>query len=248
MTTLLVIAKSPFPGRVKTRLTPPYTPAEAAALAEAALTDTLHMALSAPADRRILVLDGEPGLWLPQGFDVVPQCAGRLDQRLAAAFDACSGPTLLVGMDTPQITVDLLASVQELGPHDASIGPAADGGYWALGLGTPNGAVVHGVPMSTSATGAVQRARLHAAGLHVRLLPVLRDVDTAADAQAVAAEVPLSRFATRWRAVHSAALQRAGAASCFASQEPLLSPPPTTAVLPALHPTGTAAHFRGLSR
>ncbi|MFI6940761.1 DUF2064 domain-containing protein [Streptomyces sp. NPDC050418] len=200
-TTLLVIAKSPVPGRVKTRLTPPCTPAEAAALAEAALRDTLHAVRSAPAGRRVLVLDGEPGPWLPAGFEVVRQSGGGLDDRLAAAFDACTGPALLVGMDTPQVTPGLLASAGELTPGEAAFGPAADGGFWALGLGRPDGALVRGVPMSTARTGAVQLERLYAAGLRVRVLPTLRDVDTAADAEAVAAEAPDSRFAARWRTV-----------------------------------------------
>ncbi|MDG4866242.1 glycosyltransferase, partial [Streptomyces sp. T-3] len=69
-TTLLVIAKEPLPGRVKTRLTPPFTPVEAAELAEAALTDTLAVVRALPARRRILVLDGRPGPWLPPGFEV----------------------------------------------------------------------------------------------------------------------------------------------------------------------------------
>lgn len=58
---LLVIAKEPRPGRVKTRLTPPFTPQEAAELAEAALADTLAAVAAAPAARRVLVLDGAPG-------------------------------------------------------------------------------------------------------------------------------------------------------------------------------------------
>lgn len=101
MTTLLVIAKEPRPGWVKTRLTPPFTASEAAALARAALADTLSAVAAAPASRRVLVLDGTPGPWLPPGFDVVPQCAGGLDERLAGAFAGCDGPALLIGMDTP---------------------------------------------------------------------------------------------------------------------------------------------------
>ena len=107
-TTLLVIAKQPVPGRVKTRLVPPCTHEQAAALAEAALADTLHTVLMAPARRRVLVLEGEPGPWLPAGFDVVPQCGGPLDERLAGAFAAVRGPALLIGMDTPQVTPGLL--------------------------------------------------------------------------------------------------------------------------------------------
>ena len=195
MTTLLVIAKEPLPGRVKTRLTPPFTPAEAAALAEAALADTLHAVSAAPATRRVLVLDGTPGPWLPPGFEIVPQCAGGLDLRLADAFARCDGPALLIGMDTPQVTPELL-TVDFTG-YDACFGPAEDGGFWALGLARPDPALLRGVPMSTPRTGAVQRRRLVAAGLRVRDLPRLRDVDTAADAAAVAALAPRGRFAAR---------------------------------------------------
>lgn len=195
MTTLLVIAKEPLPGRVKTRLTPPFTPAEAAELAEASLADTLHAVAATPAGRRVLVLDGSPGPWLPPGFDVVPQCAGGLDLRLADAFARCAGPALLIGMDTPQVTPELLAV--DFAGYDACFGPAEDGGFWALGLAEPDPALLRGVPMSTPWTGAVQRRRLLAAGLRVRELPRLRDVDTAADAVAVAARAPHGRFAAR---------------------------------------------------
>ena len=194
-TTLLVIAKQPVPGRVKTRLVPPCTHEQAAALAEAALADTLRTVLMVRAARRVLVLDGEPGPWLPPGFDIVPQCGGPLDQRLAAAFAAVRGPALLIGMDTPQVTPEMLAV--DWRAADAVFGPAADGGFWALGLREPDPALLRGVPMSTSATGAIQRARLVAAGLRVAELPQLRDVDTAVDALAVAREAPQTLFAAR---------------------------------------------------
>jgi len=191
MTTLRVIAKEPRPGRVKTRLTPPFTPREAAALAEAALADTLDVVARTPARRRVLVLDGEPGPWLPSGFEVVRQCRGGLDERLAAAFAQCTGPSLLIGMDTPQVTPELLTA--DLTAHDACFGPAEDGGFWALGLADPDPALLLGVPMSTPHTGAAQRARL--AGLRVQDLPPLRDVDTAHDAELVAEAAPGGRFA-----------------------------------------------------
>ncbi|MCZ4602432.1 DUF2064 domain-containing protein [Streptomyces sp. Lzd4kr] len=190
-TTLLVIAKEPRPGHVKTRLTPPFTPHEAAALAEAALADTLEVVARTPARRRVLVLQGSPGPWLPPGFDVVRQCPGGLDERLAAAFAHCTGPSLLIGMDTPQVTPELLTV--DFGDCDAYFGPAEDGGFWALGLADPDPALLRGVPMSTSGTGAAQRARL--AGLRVRDLPRLRDVDTARDAWSVARQAADGRFA-----------------------------------------------------
>lgn len=206
-TTVLVIAKQPVPGRVKTRLVPPCSHEQAASLAEAALADTLRAVAMTPARRRVLVLDGRPGRWLPPGFDVVPQCAGPLDQRLAAAFGRVTGPALLIGMDTPQVTPGLLA-VDWRGA-DAVFGPAADGGFWALGLRSPDPALLRGVPMSTAATGAVQRARLAAAGLRVADLPRLRDVDTAADAVTVAGLAPRTRFAARAREL-AAVLSRPG--------------------------------------
>lgn len=195
MTTLLVVAKEPVPGRVKTRLTPWYTPQQAAVLAEAALTDTLEAVRATAAARHVLVLDGVPGAWLPAGIDVVPQVAGGLDERLAAAFAACSGPALLIGMDTPQVTPALLAHGLELTKSGAVIGPAEDGGFWALGLAEPEPGLLLGVPMSVPETGAVQRRRLVDAGLVVRDLPHLRDVDTPDDVRQVAAETPGSRFA-----------------------------------------------------
>src|SRR5439155_3346008 len=108
MTTLVVMAKEPVPGQVKTRLQPPFSPIEAATLAEAALADTLDAVRRAPARRRVLAIAGRVGHWLPAGFAVVPQPAGGLDRRIAAALAGCRGPCLVVGMDTPQLTPELL--------------------------------------------------------------------------------------------------------------------------------------------
>ncbi|MFD4867606.1 DUF2064 domain-containing protein [Streptomyces sp. NPDC058412] len=196
MSTLLVIAKAPVAGLVKTRLTTAFTPQQAADLALASLQDTLAAVLATPAGRRVLVLDGRPGPWIPDGIEVVPQGTGGLDARLAAAFALAGGPALLIGMDTPQVTPGLLALGLDFTEADAWFGPADDGGFWALGLADPDPALLLGVPMSVAHTGAVQRRRLSDAGLAVRDLPELCDVDTPADAQRVAAAAPRTRFAT----------------------------------------------------
>ncbi|MFI5980601.1 DUF2064 domain-containing protein [Streptomyces sp. NPDC051555] len=195
MSTLLVIAKAPVAGRVKTRLTTQFTPQQSADLALASLRDTLATVLATPADRRVLVLDGQPGPWIPDGIEAVPQGTGGLDVRLAAAFALTDGPALLIGMDTPQITPGLLALGLDFTEADAWFGPADDGGFWALGLANPDPALLLGVPMSVAHTGEVQRRRLTDAGLSVRDLPELCDVDTPADARRVAAAAPHTRFA-----------------------------------------------------
>ncbi len=202
---LLVIAKAPVPGRSKTRLCPPCTAAQAAALAQAALRDTLAAVAATPARRRVLVLDGEPGAWLPPGIEVVAQRGGGLAERLACAFDdaAAGGPALLIGMDTPQVTSSVLqAGLDALRDGARSVlGLAADGGYWAIGIRRPDPAVFAGVPMSLPCTGAAQRIRLRQLGLDPVALPVLRDVDRIDDAIEVAALAPGGHFAPTLQAI-----------------------------------------------
>jgi rSAM/selenodomain-associated transferase 1 len=197
--TVIVLAKAPLPGRVKTRLTPPLNPGEAAALACAALEDTLEAAAESRAERLVLALDGEPGEWLPPEFDVIAQRGDGQAERLAAAFDDVGGPALLIAMDTPQVTPELLDEGLARLSEGAVIGPATDGGYWTIGLARPDARVFAGVPMSTRHTGAAQLARLTSLGLPTHHLPPLRDVDTFEDARSVAALAPDGRFATALR-------------------------------------------------
>ena len=195
---LVVIAKAPAPGRSKTRLCPPCTPQQAADLAEAALRDTLTAVALCPARRRLLALEGEPGAWLPADFELLEQAGDGLGERLGRALVAAGGPALVVGMDTPQLTAGLLAqacTALSADGADAVLGPALDGGYWTIGLQHPDPAVFAGVPMSVPSTFRAQRRRLEELGLRWTRLPPLRDVDTIADAQAVARRAPGSRFA-----------------------------------------------------
>jgi len=186
MSHVLVMAKSPVAGRVKTRLCPPCTPQEAAELAEAALADTLDAVAACGASRRIVALDGAPGPWLPAGFEVVPQVRGTFDRRLAAAWSAAGGAGVQIGMDTPQVTAGLLDdALATLDSTASALGLAGDGGWWAIGLRRPDPQVFLDVPMSTSGTGAAQLARLHQLGLDVTALPSLVDLDTIGDLPAV---------------------------------------------------------------
>jgi uncharacterized protein len=200
---LVVIAKAPVPGRVKTRLCPPCTPEQAAWLARSALEDTLAACdAAAGAGGHVLALDGEPNGWLPAGWEVIEQRGDGLAERLANAFADVGEPALLVGMDTPQVgAAALRGGLTVLAHADAALGPATDGGYWAIGLREPDPAVFAGVPMSRSETAGVQRARLDALGLRTAELPPLRDVDDIGDARAVAAAAPHGRFAAALGAI-----------------------------------------------
>lgn len=204
-TDLVLLAKAPVPGRVKTRLTPAFSPEQAAALAHAAIRDTLAVMGAVPG-RRHVVWDGPTPAWLPGDATVLTQRGAGLDERLTGAFADVlrdgRGPALLVGMDTPQLTpADL--QVDWRGAN-AVLGLSEDGGFWAVGLRRAHPQAFLGVPMSTPDTGRAQLRRLQSLGLRVRLLRCLRDVDTIEDAAAVAALAPDTRFARLHRRLTTA--------------------------------------------
>jgi glycosyltransferase A (GT-A) superfamily protein (DUF2064 family) len=201
MTQLLVITKAPVPGRSKTRLTPPCTPEHAAAIAAAAVGDTLDVVRATRVQRRVVALDGAPGELDLTGCTVVPQVDGDLGTRLAHAFADAMGdtdgqlPTMLIGMDTPQVSPGLLADCLDrlvaAGPGTAVLGTAPDGGWWALGVhASADAAMLPDVPMSRDDTAELTRAALERAGLTVLALPPLTDIDHFPDAVAVAALCP----------------------------------------------------------
>ena len=213
---VLVMAKAPVPGRAKTRLCPPCSPFEAAAVAEAALADTLEAVTACHADRILVALEGVAGPWLPAGLEVIPQRGSGLAERLAHAWHDCAGGRhrgwgLQIGMDTPQVTgpeldglLAGLAAANEVPGHvpRAILGGAADGGWWVIGLpGTDPHAVFTGLPMSTAGTHRATELRLRDLGLDVSAAPLRTDIDRFEDLLAVAAEIPASRTAAVARAI-----------------------------------------------
>lgn len=201
--TLLVIAKAPEPGCVKTRLCPPCTTLQAASIASAALKDTFAAVDAADPARRVVAFDGAPGPWIPARYELVEQVTGGLGERLEAAFRWVSStgdgasPMMVLGMDTPQVSAaDITGSLRVLSEPgvDAVLGPALDGGYWTIGFTAEvvSGltGLFDGVPMSTSHTADAQIATLDSLGLNCRILRSLRDIDTWVDALAVAEEFP----------------------------------------------------------
>lgn len=209
--TVLVMAKAPVPGRVKTRLAADLDGRAdlAASLALAALVDTVRActeAVGAASCR--LALGGRPeGIDDLRaelaGWSVVPQGDGALGRRIALALAGVPGPVVQLGMDTPQVTaahlLDLLAGLVH---DDAVLAPATDGGWWALALRDGRaGAPLDGVPLSTRSAYADTRAALRSAGLTVAGAPTLTDVDRLGDARAVAREAPATVFAQRFAEV-----------------------------------------------
>ena len=209
---LLVLAKAPVPGKVKTRLCPPAIPDHAARIAAAAFLDTLDAVLAVPNVIPVVALTGD----LAEAVDgaalrarlrdvtVLPQRGVTLGQRIAAAYaDTAAAvgyrPVLQIGMDTPQVGAPLLSHCLEVlhgDGVDAVLGMAVDGGWWVLGVLRPELAdLIADIPTSRSDTGLRTLAALQTAGCQVVELPQLSDVDTWEDAVAVARAVPGSRFA-----------------------------------------------------
>jgi glycosyltransferase A (GT-A) superfamily protein (DUF2064 family) len=208
--TLLVVAKAPVPGLAKTRLAATIGDAAAADFAAAALLDTLDAVAEAAVTARVVALTGD----LTEAsrrteiearlaaFTVIEQrgtgFADRLANAHADASAAAGGlPVLQIGMDTPQVTSDLLADcAATLCDADAVLGMACDGGWWVLGVTEPQMAeCLRTVPMSQPDTGAVTLRALGDTVGDVRLVPELPDVDTFDDVAVVArACLPGSRF------------------------------------------------------
>ncbi|WP_020104937.1 DUF2064 domain-containing protein [Nocardia sp. 348MFTsu5.1] len=207
---ILIVAKAPVPGQVKTRLTENFSEIEAADLAAAAFLDTLDTALSVRSAPVVVAMTGrledavhgeEIGRRLRHAT-VISQHGNTFGERLQNAHrdtaEVVHGAVFQVGMDTPQVTADqfrtALAAVSET---DAALGPATDGGWWGLGLHGARGAhTLCGIRMSSADTGATTRAALEDIGLRVTELPELNDFDHPEDIYGVARQcAPGSRFA-----------------------------------------------------
>ncbi len=205
---VLVVAKAPVPGLVKTRLGALVGADAAAELAAAALLDTLEACTLAGAEGH-LSLAGDLDAAVHGGaievaltdWTISSQRGDGFAERLVNAHaDAGSGTVVQIGMDTPQVTpADLVAVAALLDGHDAALAPATDGGWWALGRRDPD-VVRHltDVPMSTDTTCVDTRRALERAGARVASGAPMTDVDTCEDADLVASLAPHTRFARVW--------------------------------------------------
>lgn len=211
--TLLVVAKAPVPGQAKTRLAATVGDRLAAEIAAAALLDTLDAVAAAPVVGRVVAFIGELDEALDadeirsrlMSFTVIPQRGNSFADRLANAHaDAADGyPVLQIGMDTPQVSAELLVDCgRQLCESPAVLGFAHDGGWWALGMRTPESAAcLRDVPMSQPDTGILTLKALNSNGIKVALLEELADFDVVDDVPVVRESCRAnSRFARATRA------------------------------------------------
>lgn len=190
---ILVFAKAPRPGLVKTRMTPPFSPSEAAELYACLLDDVLEatagIARNLGLDAVVAVYPaeacGEIARRAPPIFRVVAQCGQDLAQRMRwAVSEAAAGgfsPVLLRGSDSPALGLGTIKeALVSLEREDVVISPDLDGGYNLIGLRRPAPALFDH-PMSTGSVVADTLASASRLGLRARLLPGGFDLDTAAD-------------------------------------------------------------------
>ncbi|HVO30043.1 MAG TPA: TIGR04282 family arsenosugar biosynthesis glycosyltransferase [bacterium] len=191
----LVFAKEPAPGAVKTRLSPPLAPVDAASLYAAFLEDVCATVAhaSGKSDRRVLLAPDGPGPILTAiakryGFETAAQegedLGARMRHALAREIAGGTGGAVLVGSDSPTLTAESLRDAATRlceEPRSLVLGPAADGGYWLIGCAREVPDVFSGVEWSTRQVFAQTLSRARKLKLPVSLLPLFYDVDDAAD-------------------------------------------------------------------
>jgi rSAM/selenodomain-associated transferase 1 len=186
---IVVFAKAPEPGAVKTRLCPPLSPEQAAGLQTACLQD-LWARLGRLRGVHPVLCHHPPGsadrfrALLGDDSDCLPQPDGGLGDRLIASFqtlfDRGLCPVAAIGADSPDLPLETLAGAfqaLETGQTDVAVAPAADGGYTLIGMSRPQPALFEAIPWSTSGVFAATLERCRQAGLQVLVLPEWYDVD-----------------------------------------------------------------------
>lgn len=189
---LVIVGKAPRAGVTKTRLTPPLTPDQAAALYEAFLLDTTALALGLGWERVTLIYPPGQGdaealaTLLPAGVTLQAQSGEGLGAALTAAFAAHFAEgfarVVLIGSDNPTLPAAIIErAAAALSGHDLVLGPSSDGGYYLIGMNQPRPALFQGIDWSTAVVYQQTLARARTAGLRVRSIDEWYDVDTVAE-------------------------------------------------------------------
>jgi uncharacterized protein len=201
---LVIFAKAPIPGEVKTRLCPPLTPDEAATLHGSFVLDMLERTtlavakLQLPLHRYLACAPSSELVFFKimeerQGVRLLDQAGEDLGQRMhrtsVDVFAKGYKQVIIVGTDVPTLPMSVYQeALAILGRSDVALGPALDGGYYLIGLTQPAEQLFTGVPWSTDQVLAVTQQQAKTLGLSVELTTAWRDVDTIADLQALMTE------------------------------------------------------------
>ena len=187
-THLIVFAKNPVPGAVKTRLQTRYTPTQAAGIYRAFILDTLENARQAPADRYLIAYapsdaESDIGHLAGPSWDLLPQAetdlGGRMFEAARQSFQQGANRTVIIGTDIPSLPADHIRQAFDLlTEKDIVLGPSTDGGYYLIGLSRPHRSVFQSIDWSTERVFAQTLGRVEAAGLSLGLVPPWYDVDT----------------------------------------------------------------------
>lgn len=200
-TALVIFAKAPIPGQVKTRLCPPLTHDEAATLHGSFVLDTLErtkaaaVRLKLPFDRYLACTPSSTLVFFKimeerQSVKLLDQEGEDLGTRMHRAFETFFKGgyphVLIVGTDVPSLPLDYYQQALELlEKHDLVVGPALDGGYYLIGLNQPAPSLFENMPWSTDRVLSLTRAKAETLGLSIALLPEWRDIDRMEDLQAL---------------------------------------------------------------
>ena len=183
---LIVFARTPVAGRVKTRLIGRLTAQQAAELHQAMIADTADLvaALPLPAERRVLFSEAPPPMALPEGIEAGRQAEGDLGARLVAAIESAfaggAENAIVLGSDSPHLpSARILEAVEALDSAEMVLGPTDDGGYYLVGCraGRFSPAAFAGVEWGTARVFQQTRAAAAAAGLSVASLAPSYDLD-----------------------------------------------------------------------
>lgn len=224
---LVIFAKAPIPGQVKTRLCPPLTPDEAATLHGSFVLDQLERSKAAiakfrlPVERVLACAPSSAHVFFKimaerQGVRLLDQEGDDLGARMHASFvhlfEDGFKRVVVIGTDVPSLPLThYRQAFESLATQDLVLGPAQDGGYYLIGLTRPMGGLFHDIPWSTDGVLAATRERAAGLGLKTALLPAWRDVDTLDDLRAIIQDSAAD--AARPQAERNFSMRTAGALS-----------------------------------
>jgi len=187
-----VFVRVPEPGAVKTRLTPPLSPEEACRLYQAFVHDLFaRIGRIKKVRGTVFYTGGDPGDIkdiIPNSYGLCAQQGVSLGERLTAAFDRLLGTegrtAVIIGSDSPDIPVQYIKrAFLKLKHKDVVLGPAADGGYYLVGLRSPAPAIFDDVDWGTQLVLDQTLQRIKSQDLTLSVLPLWYDVDTPASLQ-----------------------------------------------------------------